>query len=88
MSEEQITTEIPVNTPFLARKLSAISRLRAGVNDTKRIFHCQRSPWVMKIAIHYHKWTKTWIRLSVPNTTVSPSEKQLATVNLKFKEGS
>lgn len=46
------------------------------------------SPWVMKTASHYHKWTKTWMGLSLPHTTVCPSEKQFTTMTSKFKEGS
>lgn len=42
----------------------------------------------MKTASHYHKWTTTWMGLSLPKTTLCPSEKQFTTMNFKLKEGS
>lgn len=89
--KEHITIETPEPSGTLhscQKTLCHFNAERRGEMTHKGIFYCQMSPWVMKTASHYHKWTTTWMGLSLPKTTLCPSEKQFATMNFKFKEES
>lgn len=89
--KEHITIETPEPSGTLHSCQKTLCHFNAesgGEMTHKGIFYCQMSPWVMKTASHYHKWTTTWMGLSLPKTTLCPSEKQFATMNFKFKEES